>query len=194
MVYKELRQRILFKTGLTVITSRECKWIAAEIRYALNRHISVTTIKRVFGYAKTKHQFSKYTIATLNEYVGIAGPNQFLTKASPVQASYIPSSKARPNMEILSFITDDRSSFSEWDDLPHLHPEQLVITVMKTLMKDNLNSLPICENGQCIGIIYADELKRFINCGDAADPLIFHRLNFDLRTAITIMRREDKLF
>lgn len=95
-------------------------------------------------------------------------------------------------MDILSFITDDPYLIYESDVQPCLHPEQLAIHAIKILMKDNHESLPICENGKCLGMVYTDELRRFINYNDKEDQLIFHKINFDLKTAITIMHRNDK--
>lgn len=169
-----LKQQILLKTGLKAISSKDCKRIASEIRHSLNRHISVTTIKRVFGFAQTKHHFSRYTIATLEEYASVGDE-----KSSSL------------NMDILSFIADDRSCMDELNENePYLHPEHLVATALNMMLKDKLDSLAICKNGKYIGRIYTDELKHFINGEVKEASLTCHRLNFDLLTAITVMKRE----
>lgn len=92
-------------------------------------------------------------------------------------------------MKNLSFISAYIDDVNEVH--PHLHPDQLVATAIKIMLKDSFVSIPICKNGKCIGRIYTDELKRFINWGDQEDQLIFHKLNFDLFTAITIMQRRN---
>lgn len=182
-----LKQGILVEAGLKAVTSKDCRRLAAKISAATNRHISVTTIKRVFGFAETKHHFSKYTIAALQEYV--KGDEEWKDKKffKWLQDSYIVA-KSPYKMDILSFITDDRSCIDELNESePYLHPEHLVITALKMMLNDNLSEVAICKNGKYIGRIYAKELQRFVYAGD---QLVYHRLNFDLVTAITVMQRE----
>ncbi|WP_370583075.1 hypothetical protein [Pedobacter sp. MC2016-24] len=57
------------KTGIKTITPADCKRISIEISKNLNKNVSETTIKRLFGFAVAKHNFSKFTITTLSEYV-----------------------------------------------------------------------------------------------------------------------------
>ncbi|WP_205945885.1 NACHT domain-containing protein [Pedobacter hiemivivus] len=68
-ILNELKGLILIKTGIRTATPADCKRISIEISRALNKHVSETTIKRLFGFAAVKHNFSKFTIATLTEYV-----------------------------------------------------------------------------------------------------------------------------
>jgi len=68
-VLKELRSLILTKTGIRNITPADCKTISIEISKALHKNVSETTIKRLFGFAMVRHNFSKFTLTTLSEYV-----------------------------------------------------------------------------------------------------------------------------
>lgn len=68
-IINELKGLILIKTGIRTATPSDCKRISIEISRALNKHVSETTIKRLFGFAAVKHNFSKFTITTLTEYV-----------------------------------------------------------------------------------------------------------------------------
>lgn len=68
-VLKELRSLILTKTGIRNITPADCKTISIEISKTLNKNVSETTIKRLFGFAMVRHNFSKFTLTTLSEYV-----------------------------------------------------------------------------------------------------------------------------
>ncbi len=68
-ILNELRSLILSKTGIRTITPADCKRISIEISKTLNKNVSETTIKRLFGFAKVKHNFSKFTLTTLSEYV-----------------------------------------------------------------------------------------------------------------------------
>jgi hypothetical protein len=68
-ILNELKGLILIKTGIRTITPADCKRISIEISRTLNKNVSETTIKRLFGFAVVKHNFSKFTITTLSEYV-----------------------------------------------------------------------------------------------------------------------------
>ncbi|MBB2149772.1 NACHT domain-containing protein [Pedobacter gandavensis] len=65
----EVKSLILLKTGIRTITPADCKRISIEISKTLNKNVSETTIKRLFGFAVVKHNFSKFTLTTLAEYV-----------------------------------------------------------------------------------------------------------------------------
>lgn len=65
----ELRNLILSKFELTIISPSDCQHIAITISKQLNKTISTTTIKRIFGFAAVKHNFSKFTVNSLLEFV-----------------------------------------------------------------------------------------------------------------------------
>lgn len=65
----ELRNLILLKIDITIISPSDCQHIALAISRKLNKKISDTTIKRLFGFAAVKYNFSKFTINTLLEFV-----------------------------------------------------------------------------------------------------------------------------
>ena len=71
----ELKSLILLKCGIRFITPADCKRISIEISKHLNKNVSETTIKRLFGFAVVKHKFSTFTLTTLAEYVDIATIN-----------------------------------------------------------------------------------------------------------------------
>lgn len=54
---------------MRVISPSDCRVISMSIQSELKRNVSETTIKRLFGFAEIKHEFSKFTINTLKEYV-----------------------------------------------------------------------------------------------------------------------------
>jgi len=68
----ELKSLILSKCGIKFITPADCKRISIEISKHLNKNVSETTIKRLFGFAVVKHKFSTFTLTTLAEYVDMA--------------------------------------------------------------------------------------------------------------------------
>jgi hypothetical protein len=167
MVYDELKQRILLKTGLTTITSRDCVNIADRINQCLDRRISVTTLKRVFGFAKTKHSFSKYTLAALNDYVN-----------TEELVPSIESALAKP-----PFSTTVNTRVC-------LHPRQLVLEALEMLIKYNQESLPIVDRRKHLGLVYTKDLICFLSRDDPRHGTLFHKLNFDLCTAIAIIHRK----
>ncbi len=77
---ERLKQLILIKVGLKLISPSDCKAISLALQKELNKNISETTIKRLFGFAKTTTDFSKFTINALTEFV--ANANELATNLS----------------------------------------------------------------------------------------------------------------
>ncbi|WP_370576728.1 hypothetical protein [Pedobacter sp. N36a] len=73
-----MKSLILLKTGIRTITPADCKRISIEISKTLNKNVSETTIKRLFGFAVVKHNFSKFTLTTLSEYVNKEDPQTWI--------------------------------------------------------------------------------------------------------------------
>jgi hypothetical protein len=71
MVLQELKRLIVLKNKILVISPSDCRIISLSIQKELKKNVSETTIKRLFGFAEIKHEFSKFTINTLKEYVGM---------------------------------------------------------------------------------------------------------------------------
>jgi len=71
-----LKNLILLKVGIRTVTPADCTRIAAEISAEVKRCISVSTVKRLFGFAGIHYKFSDFTMLTLKTYVGeeIFGP------------------------------------------------------------------------------------------------------------------------
>lgn len=82
----ELRNLILQKAGIKFISPSDCQHIALSITKKVNKTISKTTIKRLFGFAVAKHNFSKFTINTLLEYVD--GPDTEMVLKNSVTPIY----------------------------------------------------------------------------------------------------------
>ncbi|MCD0488665.1 hypothetical protein LPB86_10510 [Pedobacter sp. MC2016-14] len=66
----ELKNLILHKAQIPAITPGDCKSISREISKNLNKSVSETTLKRLFGFACMQHHFSSYTLTALSEYAG----------------------------------------------------------------------------------------------------------------------------
>jgi len=69
LILDELKTLILRKHEIREISPSDCRLISICIQKELHKNISETTLKRLFGFAVTKHPFSKFTINTLKEYV-----------------------------------------------------------------------------------------------------------------------------
>lgn len=69
LILEELRQLILNKFDLHQICPSDCQYIALEISRKTKKNISATTIKRIFGLAAANHQFSKFTVNILLDFL-----------------------------------------------------------------------------------------------------------------------------
>ena len=66
----KLRLSICAKAGIRNITPGDCQYLSIEISKTVNKPIiSATTIKRVFGFASVRFNFSKHTMTVLCEYI-----------------------------------------------------------------------------------------------------------------------------
>lgn len=63
-----LQNEVSRKFGVDSITPSDCKRLSDLIRDETAKAVSETTLKRVFGFATTKHSFSRYTLNTLAQY------------------------------------------------------------------------------------------------------------------------------
>lgn len=82
---QELKRLILIKANIKVISPSDCRIISSSVQKELKKNISETTIKRLFGFAEIKHEFSKFTINTLMEYVGMANEQTIGKKAPSIE-------------------------------------------------------------------------------------------------------------
>lgn len=71
LILHELKRLILAKADIRVISPSDCGIISLAVQKELKKNISETTIKRLFGFAIHTHEFSRFTINTLAEYVGL---------------------------------------------------------------------------------------------------------------------------
>lgn len=196
MISEELKIQILTKAGLKTITPRDCKAIAAQITKATNRYISTSTIKRIFGFAHVIFFLSKYTTTTLKLYVKCDLDFYFSTNSPPdipvsIDLSYLPPRNLEGNMKIESVIIQERDHALPLKTDHYLHAEQLVFTAISIMTKHRYTSLPVYEYGKCIGIIDLTELLSFIEAKDLVGySLRYHKLNFDLRSALLMIQKD----
>ena len=73
IILDKIRKLILLKTGIKTISPADCRMISNCIQKEIQKNISETTLKRLFGFAEIKNKFSKYTINALLEYVEKTG-------------------------------------------------------------------------------------------------------------------------
>ena len=91
---------------------------------------------------------------------------------------------------IKSVITKGGFAFPGIQNTPGLHPEQLVAEALKVMLDHGDEVLPIVEEGECIGRIYVRDLVWFLHDNGEGSELFFHKMNFDLRSAIIAMHRQ----
>lgn len=65
----EIKRLLLLK--FDVVTPGDCEGISEHINNCVQRHISVTTLKRLFGFAVQKYKFSAFTLFTLSQFLNI---------------------------------------------------------------------------------------------------------------------------
>ncbi|PTS96633.1 hypothetical protein DBR11_18910 [Pedobacter sp. HMWF019] len=84
-------------------------------------------------------------------------------------------------------------------DSPHLktqtylHPENLVIKALDVLLDLDLESLPIVEQDKCIGVLYTKDLIWFLTFSAHPYNPLYHKFNFDIRTAIYTMKKNEEI-
>lgn len=194
MISEELKLKIRLKTGLKAITPRDCAAIAGQISCTTNRYISTSTIKRIFGFARKEFRFSNYTFTTLDLYVKekndiYLSANQQTNICISDDPSYLPIRNLEGNMKIGSVITKAWFHPSPLKNNRCLHPEQLVFVAIKMMTEHQDESLPVYEYGKCIGIVYLKDLLYFIEADDPDQSLRYHKLNFDLQSALVMLHR-----
>jgi Mg2+/Co2+ transporter CorC len=95
-------------------------------------------------------------------------------------------------MEFESFITEGEIYTSTEITSQQLHPDQLVVDALTKLSELNAEFLHIVENKKCIGILYTKDLLWFLT-QNKLQTLLFHKLNFDIRTAIHHMTTHKRM-
>lgn len=83
---QELKRLILLKNKIRAVSPSDCRIISLSIQKELKKNISETTIKRLFGFAEIKHEFSKFTINTLKEYAGMIDESTIDLGTAPAAA------------------------------------------------------------------------------------------------------------
>lgn len=76
---RELQKLILKKIGILQTYPGDCKNISHAIYSETNKYISETTLKRFFGFAAVKHNFSAFTLNTLCQFVGLKSWKDFIS-------------------------------------------------------------------------------------------------------------------
>ncbi|MBE9597726.1 CBS domain-containing protein [Pedobacter sp. MC2016-24] len=194
MISEELKLKIFIKTGLKVITPRDCSNIARQIHAATNRYISTSTIKRIFGFARIQFRFSNYTFTTLEIFVNPKTDIHLtLNKDSNLcifnDPPYLEDQILAGNMKIGTVINPEWFHTSLLKDNRCLYAEQLVFVAIELMTTHHDDSLPVFDNGKCIGIIYLKNLLEFIDMDNPDQSLRYHRLNFDLQSALIALQR-----
>ncbi|PTS98787.1 MULTISPECIES: hypothetical protein [unclassified Pedobacter] len=88
----------------------------------------------------------------------------------------------------MSFI-EEESCDPFLQDQIHLYPDQLVVDAIEVLLEYDGEFLPVYQHNKCVGRVYLSELLWFVTCHDPKYNLLFHKLNFDLESAVKVMKK-----
>ncbi|WP_158798242.1 hypothetical protein [Pedobacter sp. L105] len=67
----EIKRLLLLKVNIKNVTPKDCESISLQINKEVSKHISVTTLKRLFGLAVQRYKFSTFTLLTLSDFLNI---------------------------------------------------------------------------------------------------------------------------
>lgn len=86
----ELKQNVLEVANIRSMASANCRILAADIALKTGKRISITTLKRVYGFAESRFMFSQFTLNTMAEYCGYDDWEHYVQKkdCSPRAAAY----------------------------------------------------------------------------------------------------------
>lgn len=77
-----LQTYILSKAAVQIVSPGDCKQISRHVEALTGKIISETTLKRFFGFAHQRYNFSRFTLNTLAEFVGFSGWEHFCKMVS----------------------------------------------------------------------------------------------------------------
>ncbi|RAJ01677.1 hypothetical protein LX64_03895 [Chitinophaga skermanii] len=79
-----LQNEVVRTFGADLSTPAMCKELSKSILNKTTKHVSETTLKRVFGFAIAQHSFSRYTLNTLAFYCGFKDWDTFQNHHYPI--------------------------------------------------------------------------------------------------------------
>jgi hypothetical protein len=87
MLSKIIRERIEHKFGQEIRYSKDCEVLANEISNTTTKKISVSTVKRLFGFAKGIEEPRLYTMDALAVYLGYKNYDELLAEFKSANSS-----------------------------------------------------------------------------------------------------------
>ena len=75
--YNSLRKAVEETAGKALRTPNDFLWLQEKLRSQLGQKLSLATLERFWGYAKTQYQPSRWTLDILSRYVGCKDFEQF---------------------------------------------------------------------------------------------------------------------
>jgi transmembrane sensor len=70
-----------------------------------------------------------------------------------------------------------------------IHAQQLVVEALSLMRTNGINTLPVYDKGQFIGKITYTELMAFLDHKDGAGDINAHKMNFDVKTAMVLIKK-----
>lgn len=100
-LYPHIRQKIEARFGSPIRYPKDCEALSASIYRACNERLSVTTLKRFFGFAKSVEKPRLYTLDVLAAYVGYKDWSSLMAERTAEKAehesTFIPAAGGREN-------------------------------------------------------------------------------------------------
>lgn len=78
---ERLRERVEETIGRKIMTPRDFEFLSKQIEGYTNERISVSTLKRLWGYVEDKFNASLHTLDTLAQLVGYTGWDDFISSS-----------------------------------------------------------------------------------------------------------------
>lgn len=105
-----MRRKIMVKSGLREISPDKCKYLSEQIEYATGKKVSVTTLKRFFGFAIQKYDFSKYSLNAFAEYAGYNSWKDFEVMNMPLSTEVNVQNVTAPWEELIQLASEITTS------------------------------------------------------------------------------------
>lgn len=74
----KLKENVLEVANIQNMTSAYCRLLSVDIALKTGKRISITTLKRVYGYAKSHFMLSQFTLNVMAEYCGYLGWDHYV--------------------------------------------------------------------------------------------------------------------
>jgi hypothetical protein len=143
IMLEELKNKVKSRAGIYDTSPADCKKIADDIFENTQKKISVTTLKRFFGFASIKHKLSKYTLTALTEYIESDCIVVLNTKINPANGKVKDNSQIQFDLHDGSLQLGNCINIADLDNIQESEKKVLPIKIKltKNQVKDVVKSI-----------------------------------------------------